>query len=108
MFVIEINPRQGGNHIPDLVFEHSGIDFTALLCTTSVGDVKSFINAKEQIRKKSFVTMYVVFSDVEGTFEGVYINDVIRPYVSWIQNVAVVGENISKRKMRETHWLLLE
>ena len=98
LFVIEINPRKGGNHIPDLVYEHSGIDFTALLCATSVGDVKSFVKAKEQIRKNSFVTMYVVFSEIEGTFEGIYINDVIRPYVRWIQNVAKMGEYISKKK----------
>ena len=36
VFVIEINPRQGGNFIPKLIQEHTGIDMYKLLVSASV------------------------------------------------------------------------
>ncbi len=98
VFVIEINPRQGGNHIPDLVLEHSGIDFTSLLCTTSVGDKQSFENAKNQDRKNEYVTMYVVFSIDEGQYQGLIFSETIKPYVVWHENVINKGESVSRKK----------
>lgn len=98
VFVIEINPRQGGNHIPDLVLEHSGIDFTSLLCTTAVGDNQSFENVKNQKRKNGYVTMYVVFSIDEGQYQGLTFSETIKPYVVWHENVINEGERVSRKK----------
>ncbi len=98
VFVIEINPRQGGNHIPDLVCEHAGIDLTKLLCATAVGDLQYFREASAQRGKRAFVTMYVVFSLTEGTYRGLSIDEEIRPYVRWVQELAAVGEHIHKKE----------
>ena len=98
VFVIEINPRQGGNHIPDLVLEHAGVDFTSLLCTTAVGDNKAFEDAKNQNRKNKYVTMHVVFSMNEGQYQGLTFSETIKPYVVWHENVINEGESVSRKK----------
>ena len=48
-FVIEINPRQAGDDIPRLIYEHSGVDFTRLLVSLTVNDTDYY---NEIIQKK--------------------------------------------------------
>ena len=98
VFVIEINPRQGGNHIPELVYEHSGIDFTALLCTSAVGDNDRFNEVKNKTRDFSYVTMYVVFSKFDGIYKGTELSDEIMPFVRWYQDNAEIGTEIHKKE----------
>ena len=97
VFVIEINPRQGGNHIPNLVFDHSGIDFTSLLCATAVGDDRLFLIEKEKRRKNKYVTMYCVFSMVEGIYQGLDFSEEIMPYVIWSNNVINIGDKVQQK-----------
>ena len=51
VFVIEINPRQGGNFIPKLIQEHTGIDMYKLLVSTSVNDL-SYYNSLNSYKRK--------------------------------------------------------
>jgi len=96
-FLIEINPRQAGNHIPDLVFEHSGINFTRLLCTTAVGDYESFNTASDSPRLNRYVAMYVVFSEKNGILKGVHFSDDVKPYIQWYSQLIANGEEVHKK-----------
>lgn len=97
VFVIEINPRQGGNHIPDLVHEHSGISFTQLLCSTAVGETKYIEETIMKPRENHYVTMYVVFSMVDGIYRGLEISDEIQPYIQWHENSASIGQLVHRK-----------
>ncbi len=95
-FVIEINPRQGGNHIPDLVYKHSGINFTRLLCETAVGD-RRYYDSLGSDRENNPITMYVVFSRSAGKYEGLNISDTVRPFVIWSSELLKRGDVVSSK-----------
>ena len=97
-FVIEINPRQAGNHIPDLVYEHSGVNFTKLLCTTAVGDYEYLESTKETHRINRPVTMFVVYAEQAGKYEGLEIDKDIQQYVVWSENLVKIGEIANKKE----------
>ena len=96
-FVIEINPRQAGNHIPDLVFDHSGVNFTKLLCTTAVGDNEYLYNVIGLDRKNKPVTMYVVYSEHEGLYKGLKIDQSIEKNVVWTENLIEIGSTANRK-----------
>ena len=91
IFVIEINPRQGGNYIPQLIEEHTGVSFTKLLVSTAVGDMRYFQFLKTFQRKNCYITRQSVFSQTNGTFKSLYIDPSISKYVKWID--MCVSEN---------------
>lgn len=97
-FVIEINPRQAGNHIPDLVYEHSGVNFTKLLCTTAVGDYEYFESTKEIHRVNKPVTMYVVYTEEAGQYEGLEIGKDAQKFVVWSENIVSIGERANRKE----------
>lgn len=94
VFVIEINPRQGGNNLPLLVKEHSGIDLTRLLVSTSVGDTRYYNDLKEFKRECNYITQQVVFSRNDGLYKGLYIDERVKPFVKWVKEVREIGELI--------------
>lgn len=94
VFVIEINPRQGGNNLPLLVKEHSGVDFTRLLVSTSVGDMSYYDELKDFNRECNFITQQVVFSREDGLYGGLYINERVKPFVKWIKEEYKQGDRI--------------
>ena len=97
-FVIEINPRQAGNHIPDLVYENSGVNFTKLLCSTAVGDYEYFKSTKQITRLNRPVTMYVVYSEHEGTYQGLVFDESIKRFVVWTENFVEIGSKANKKE----------
>ena len=97
-FVIEINPRQAGNHIPDLVYEHSGVSFTKLLCTTAVGDYEYFESTREIQRANKPVTMYVVYTEEAGIYEGLDIDSNIKQFVVWTEDIIDMGSRATKKE----------
>ena len=96
VFVIEINPRQAGNHIPQLIEQHTGVNLTRLLVSTSVGDMGYYESLKEFSRKNNYVTLQVVFSKSDGTFSRLYISPEIEKYVVWIELKVKKGERVVK------------
>lgn len=101
VFVIEINPRQGGNFIPKLIKEHTGIDMYKLLVSTAVNDLSYYNWLKTYKRKNSYITLQVVFAKKSGIYNGLYIDPEISGFVQWVQevykhnDVIVKGENAS-------------
>lgn len=96
VFVIEINPRQGGNHIPQLIEQHTGVNLSKLLVSTSVGDMTYYNDLKTFKRENNFVTMHVVYARENGILEGIYISPEIKPHIKWTEQRIPNGVKISK------------
>ncbi len=96
IFVIEINPRQAGNHIPQLIEQHTGVDLTRLLVSTAVGDMSYYEHLKTYQRENNFVTLQVVFSKRDGIFERLYISPKIEGYVKWIDITVKQGDMVER------------
>ncbi|MBR2182358.1 MAG: ATP-grasp domain-containing protein [Acidaminococcaceae bacterium] len=77
-FIIEINPRQGGNELPKYVMQHCGIDYHRLLVTTSVGDDDYWNSLENNKRKTSFITHHMLYPRTKGVFKGLQIDDSLR------------------------------
>lgn len=96
VFVIEINPRQGGNFIPKLIQEHTGIDMYKLLVSASVNDLSYYNSLKSYKRKNEFITLQTVFAKQKGSYKGLYIDQEISDYVQWTQELYKYNDFIEK------------
>ena len=96
VFVIEINPRQGGNYIPKLIKQYSGVDLSKLIVSTAVGDMAYHNDLKSFQREKNYVTLHVVYARNNGIFEELFISPEIQPYIQWIEQKIEKGVEITK------------
>ncbi|MDO4813019.1 MAG: ATP-grasp domain-containing protein [Eubacteriales bacterium] len=95
VFVIEINVRQGGNYLPDLVAKHCGVDMYRLLITTVVGDNKYWNEVMSNRNPfKKYVTRHAVFSHQTGKYMGVSIEDTIKRYITSISEQKAIGDRV--------------
>ena len=99
-FVIEINTRQGGNDIPQLIEEYCGIDMYKLLVTTAVGNDEYFeqVVANEFTKSKKYITNYIVFSSKDTIYKGIEIDGSIRSMVYKVIECKQLGEKIRHKK----------
>lgn len=93
-FIIEINPRQGGNDLPRYVQEYCGIDYYRLLITTSVGDGEYWENLEKYERQNNRITHHMLYPEKNGRFMGVQIADEIKSSVSRTEINVNVGDEI--------------
>lgn len=98
LFTIEINVRQGGNSIPELVYDHSGIDMYKLLVTTCCGDDFYFEKILTEEHEKNYITNFVVFPMRHGVFKRIHIAPEIQPYVYKITENTPQGKKVRKAK----------
>ncbi len=96
VFVIEINPRQGGNHIPQLIEQHTGVNLSKLLVSTSVGDMSYYNELKTFKRENNYVTLHVVYARENGILEDIFISPEIEPHIKWQERRIPNGVMISK------------
>ena len=96
VFVIEMNPRQAGNYIPQLIEQHTGVNLCKLLVTTAVNDMGYFESLKKFHRKNNYVTLQVVFSEKNGILKSVYIDPLIEKYVLWVDQVIECGSEVRR------------
>lgn len=97
LFVIEVNPRQGGHLIPQWIQEHTGIDFTKLLVTTAMGNTEYLDSIKDITPKNNYHTHHVVFSDCSGVLEKIEINPAIKKFVTNVVFHKKCGDRIVPR-----------
>ena len=95
-FIIEINPRQGGNDLPRYVQEHCGIDYFKLLVTTAVGDDEYWNNLREYRRQNIRITHHMLYPRKNGQFRGVSIADEIKNCICCTQIYVTEGDEIKK------------
>lgn len=97
-FVIEINPRQGGNDLPKYIRAHCGIDYYKLLVTTSVNDDCYWNSLKGYLRENRFITHHMLFPRRSGKYKGLVINDGLKDWVYQIQINVDIGDKIEKTR----------
>ncbi len=94
VFVIEINPRQAGNYIPQLIEEHTGVSLTRLLVSTAVNDMSYYEYLKTFKRENNYITLQVVFSKEDGIFDRLYISPEIEENVKWCKMAVKEGDRV--------------
>lgn len=97
LFIIEVNPRQGGHRITQLIKEHTAIDFNKLLVTTAVGDNSYYSTASTLVMGENFLTHHVVFSNFSGVLERIELHPFIKDYVTGIEIQKKARSNINQR-----------
>lgn len=95
-FIIEINPRQGGNDLPRYVQEHCGIDYYQLLVSISVGNDEYWESLGEYKRQNNRITHHMLYPRKNGRFKGVLIADEIKDYISRTQVKVYIGDEIKQ------------
>lgn len=95
-FIIEINPRQGGNDLPRYVMEHCGIDYYRLLVTTSVGDNEYWESLEDYERQNNRITHHMLYPRKNGQFKGIRNADEIESFVSRTQINVAGGDEIKQ------------
>lgn len=95
-FIIEINPRQGGNDLPRYVQEHCGIDYYRLLVTTSMGDDAYWNSLTNFERKNKYITHHMLYPKEKGNFRGLQIDEAVLGYVYNSQLDINIGDEVEK------------
>ena len=95
-FIIEINPRQGGNGLPKYVQEYCGIDYYKLFVTTSVGDDYYWDSLRGFARQNNRITHHMLYPWKCGRFRSVSIAEEIVNYIYRTQIDVAVGDEIKK------------
>ena len=95
-FLIELNPRQGGNDLPQYVKESCGIDMTRLLVTTAMGDDDYWNSLHHSQRNINNIIHHVLYPHTNGIYKGLKIIDFISAHILQIRINPVIGEKIEK------------
>lgn len=96
VFVIEINPRQGGNYIPQLIQQHSGVNLSKLIVSTAVGDMEYYNSLKDFNRENNYITLHVVFSKTDGLLKDIFISPELESHIKWIDRKVELGSVVKK------------
>ena len=94
LFVIEINPRQGGAGIPAFVHRHCGIDMHRLLVTTAVNDDRYYDSLRQFNRECHYISRHSVFTHTPGIYNGISCSPEIQKYVSSIEERTQFGKKV--------------
>ena len=98
LFCIEINVRQGGNGIPEMIQKHCGVDMYKLLVSTTMGDDLYFDNVIGQNNECKYVLRHGVFAYDDGIYKKLEISPQIYPYMKKINEVVNRGEKANACK----------
>ena len=97
LFIIENNARQGGNRIPQLLKQHTGIDYDKLLITTAVGDNEYYESIRSIHPKPNNLSQHIVFSNYNGVLERVEFKPEIQQYVTEVEYTKKAGDRVHQR-----------
>lgn len=95
-FIIEINVRQGGHEIPEFIERATGINMNRLLVSTSVGDERYLNEIKNTNHKVNYNIKHVVFSDQNGIYDGLSIDERLKGCITEIKELKGKGVEIEK------------
>lgn len=83
-------------YITQLIEQHTGVNLSKLLVSTSVGDVSYYNELKTFKRENNYVTLHVVYARENGILEDIYISPKIEPHIKWQERRIPNGVKISK------------
>ena len=98
LFIIEINPRQGGNNLPTSVKRHCGIDYSKLLVSLAVGDESYYNQIATSEAENNYYTAHIVFNHKKGTYKKINISNEIKDYVVEIKELKKKNEKLDIAK----------
>jgi hypothetical protein len=78
IYIIELSPRNGGNHVPIIIPHLTGFNFVQLAYLPATGMAFTPLVPEGDNRPGA---LYVLHSPAAGTFEGVDLTDMIRPHI---------------------------
>ena len=91
VYVIEIGPRNGGNHIPTLLQRLTGFDFVSRLLDSALG----IGPAVETVTTHRDVgAVYVLHTDRDGVYAGLRVSDVVKDKVFLLDVFKQAGEPV--------------
>ncbi len=93
LYVIEMNPRNGGNKIPEILKIATGVDLMRLTVEASLGikDIKLTNYFEEK-----YVSTYVLHTYKDGILKNIYYSDEIRNNIIDIKMNKKIGDNVEK------------
>lgn len=77
LHIIEVAPRNGGNHIPELLGDATGVDLIGALVDSALGGKIRFASRPQP----SFAATYVVHTQHAGRFRAIEFDPSVRPYI---------------------------
>ncbi len=77
-----------------MIKEHSGIDFTKLLVSLSVGDESYYNEVKRSKPLCQYLCRHPVYSDKDGKYAGIYISKELSGFVNNIEEMKQVGDEV--------------
>ena len=90
LYIIELAARNGGNYIPELLQQATGVDLIAALVYASLGETVDVLSFQDE----KYVATYMIHSQKKGTFQGIILADEIKCNVyKTILNVKI-GDSI--------------
>lgn len=95
-FVVEINARQGGLFLPSFVSDSTGINYSKLLVSTSVGDNVYWNDVINSQKPVHYVIQHAVYSRYAGRFLGLSIDDSVKKYITKQHNKKQIGYDVQK------------
>lgn len=94
LFCIEINARQGGCGMPDLVQKYCGVDMHKLLVTTVMGDYSYFEEVYSRERGRKYIIRHQIFAGEDGIFRELFIAPELRPYITDVHMCCQPGDPV--------------
>jgi biotin carboxylase len=78
IYIIEVSPRNGGNHVPIIIHHLAGFDFVRHTYLNATAPDSAAIVPSDDAKPGAY---YVLHSPMDGTLEGVSMTDAVRPHI---------------------------
>ncbi len=95
LFILEIGPRSGGNLIPDVILESSGLDLRELTVKATLGEDCSHFPYDNYTFKKN-VTSFIIHAQESGIYHGLDIDKPIEKAILFKDMLVKEGDEIHK------------
>ncbi len=97
-FLIELNPRQGGNDLPRYVRESCGVDLSRMLVTTAMGDDGYWETVRHGSRERRRIVHHMLYPQADGVFGGLRIDGSIAGRVLRMHVEPSVGDRVESAR----------
>lgn len=88
-----MNPRNGGNRIPEVLKTITGVDLIKATIEAAIGT--SNLNLAHDITNK-FVSTYILHSEFDGLLKGISYNEKIKGNIQKINLEKKIGDTVEK------------
>lgn len=90
LYIIEIGPRNGGNMIPDILYQATGVDMIKATVDSAMGkDVELESDGRER-----YLSTYVIHSNKSGILNGITFSEVLKKSITKSVMYKNIGEEV--------------